>query len=142
VPGPGDSWTFLNTIEDASNNIPAGSTVYATTGRRELAALRALDDCIVHCRIRNTTDAEFPLAKGRFVRRLNALPVEVEAANFAEWGVDWVVARNTGSGASSTELEVARRLALPVAMIRRPKQPDALRIETISEALLWIRRRV
>ena len=57
-------------------------------------------------------------------------------------GVTWSVTRNSGGSASFAKLEAARRLGISVAMIRRPPQPEAARISTVSEALAWVRRRL
>ena len=44
--------------------------------------------------------------------------------------------------AERENVEAARELGLPVAMVRRPRQPDGMKISTVAETLAWVRRRL
>ncbi|MDD9922027.1 MAG: precorrin-6A/cobalt-precorrin-6A reductase, partial [Boseongicola sp.] len=55
---------------------------------------------------------------------------------------DGLAPLNSGGVGSWPKVEAARELGIRVAMIRRPLQPEALRIDTVAEALAWVRRRL
>jgi precorrin-6A/cobalt-precorrin-6A reductase len=59
---------------------------------------------------------------------------------FFDLKVDWLVVKNSGGSASRSKLDAARDLGIPVALIRRPRQPEGPRVTTVSEALAWVRR--
>ena len=94
------------------------------------------------CRIRQRTDDSFPLPNGRFEVQPGPFTVYDECDFFVREGVDWIVTRNTGGQGSWPKIEAARELGLPIAMIRRPLQAEGLKINTVAEAISWVRRRV
>jgi precorrin-6A/cobalt-precorrin-6A reductase len=61
---------------------------------------------------------------------------------FRRLGINWLVTRNSGGTASRAKLEAARTLGIKVAMIRRPPQPPGPKVETVAEAMAWVRRRI
>lgn len=141
TPGELDSWTFLNTESDAASQVPADATVLLATGRRNLDRFENLNAHKVLVRVQTPGGDPFPFRSGAFIHRPVALPVSNEMAGLRALGVDYLVTRNTGGGSAAALVEAAGRLGLPVGMIRRPPQPEASRIRTVSEALSWVRRR-
>ncbi len=141
-PNEGDRWTFLNAEADAAAHIPMGASVLLLTGRRRLEAFHNLEGRTVWVRMRKRNGSAFPFSAGGFQHRPVTVPVPNEIAGMRALGIDWVVARNTGGAGDMPTIEAARRLDLPVGMIRRPPQPESARIHTVSEALAWVRRRL
>ncbi|MXQ06926.1 cobalt-precorrin-6A reductase [Alphaproteobacteria bacterium GH1-50] len=142
MPSEGDNWIFLNSEAEAANHIPPGKTVFLSTGRRELDAFRNIPEARLICRIRDWTQQPFPFGNGRFLYQQGPFRVADEVALFERLGVDWVIARNSGGPGSWPKIEAARELGLPVAMVRRPRQPDGLKIASVAETLAWVRRRL
>ena len=142
MPGPDDRWTFLNSAGDAATHIPKGATVFLATGQRDLGDFANLDGRRILCRVKDTPEQTFPFSDGRFIVQSGPFSVHGECDFFLREEVDWIVTRNSGGQGSWPKLEAARELGLPVAMIRRPPQPEALRINTVTEAILWVRRRL
>ncbi|MBT8477027.1 MAG: cobalt-precorrin-6A reductase [Rhodobacteraceae bacterium] len=143
TPGDDDRWEFLNREEDAELHIPPGARVLLGTGRRKIERFNGLaEGRTLVSRVNEPVYMPFPYPPGRFVLRPAAGTVAAEEAFLHDLGIDWIVARNSGGGTSAGKLEAARRLGIPIAMIRRPPQPEAMRIHTISEALAWVRRRL
>lgn len=140
-PQDGDAWTFLNSEEDAADHIPSGSRVFLATGRKRLEAFKTLEGRHLLCRVLDPAPGPFPLPDGSFVVSRPPFSPESEARLFDALGVDWLICRNSGGTGSRAKLDAARMLGLPVAMIRRPPQPEATRVETVSEVLAWVRRR-
>ncbi|WP_425050171.1 cobalt-precorrin-6A reductase [Psychromarinibacter sp. S121] len=138
-PGPGDRWTFVDREEEVAGLVPEGATVFLGTGTKELDRFANLQGREVICRRIETPGAPFPFPGGRFLQGRPPFSVAEEKALFAELGVDWLVVKNSGGDASRSKLDAARVMGLPVALINRPAQPDAIRFETEAEALDWIR---
>lgn len=140
-PEAGDEWVFLNREEEAAQHIAEGARVFLATGRKNITAFGNLRDAEVICRLIDGTSDPFPLPKGRYVVHRPPFTVEEEMMNFERLGIDWLVARNSGGSGSRAKIDAARRLGLPVAMIRRPPQPEAARAQTLSEVMAWVGRR-
>ena len=142
VPRPADNWTFLNSGSEAALHVPPGARVLLATGRRGMDAFHALEDRMLFVRVRNRGNDAFPFAQGRFLHRPVTLLPDAEMALLHGLEIDWVIARNSGGGAGTPVIEAARQLGVSVGMIRRPPQPQAARIRTVTEALAWVRRRL
>ena len=142
LPQEGDTWTFLNSEEDAARHIPPESTVFVATGRGSVQSLAGLDRHDLLVRVTGAPGEPFPFTRGRFVPGRPPFSVADEVALFERLGVDWLLTRNSGGTGSRAKVDAARHLGLPVAMVRRPFQPQAAKVETIAEALAWVRRRL
>ena len=141
LPTPGDKWVFLNSEQEAAAHIPKGKTVFVATGRRELDGLENMQDRQMICRIREPSMASFPFPDGDFLFQTGPFTVASEKELFRRRGVDWLLVRNSGGPGSWPKIEAARELGIPVAMLRRPPQPEVTKVQTVAEALAWVRRR-
>lgn len=142
LPEPGDNWTFLNTETDAARHIPEGARVFLATGRRRLDAFAPMSEVTLFCRRTDGGEGPFPYPNGKYVLGRPPFSVPQEIGTFRRLKVDWLVARNSGGTASRAKLEAARELGIRVAMIRRPPQPPGPKVETVAEAMAWVRRRI
>lgn len=133
----GDTWTHIQTEEQAAHHIPAGSTVFLATGRQTLARFAGLKDCTLICRQIDPPDAPFPFRNGMYLLGKPPFSVDEEVKLFEKHNVDWLVVKNAGGQASRSKLIAARQLGLPVAMIARPASPDALVLSDPAEAIEW-----
>lgn len=138
TPQTGDRWTMIAAEEEAAAHIPEGATVFLATGRQGLARFANLTGRHLICRVIDPPEAAFPLANGEFLVGRPPFSPEAERALFESLGVDWLVVKNAGGQASKSKLDAARTLGLPVAMITRPPQPDALRVTTVAAAMDWV----
>lgn len=138
-PGPGDSWTTLRSESDAEQYIPEGAVVFLATGRQTLEQFAGLENRHLICRQIDPPDAPFPFPGGEYRIGRPPFSVEDEVALFRELQVDWLVVKNAGGVVSRTKLDAARILGIPVAMIDRPAQPAVHRVETVEEAMDWVR---
>ncbi|WP_297771905.1 cobalt-precorrin-6A reductase [uncultured Roseovarius sp.] len=138
-PGPSDRWTMIARAEEAAAHIPTGATVFLATGRQGLMGFSNLRGRRLICRVIDPPDAPFPLDNGEFLVGRPPFSADAEYALFKRLNIDWLVVKNAGGRASEAKLDAARGLGLPVAMIERPPQPDAMRVTTVSEAMEWVR---
>jgi len=141
MPQTGDTWVEVATEEDVGMHIPKGATVFLATGRQTLERFVGLTERRLICRQIDPPEHPFPFPNGAYLVGRPPFSVEDERALFQRLGVDWLVVKNAGGAASATKLTAARELGLPVAMIARPPQPDAERVETVEAAMDWVRAR-
>ncbi|MDC0767197.1 cobalt-precorrin-6A reductase [Streptomyces sp. HD] len=130
-PGPGDRWYEVASPAEAAAVLPGlGHRVFLTTGRLGLAAFAHLTD--LHFVVRSVEPPEPPmpphtevlLARGPFT------PAD-ETALLHEHRIDVLVTKDSGGTATSAKLTAARRLALPVVVVRRPPLPAD--VETVPD---------
>ncbi|MBT8412485.1 MAG: precorrin-6A reductase, partial [Octadecabacter sp.] len=140
MPTKNDNWTFLNVPEEAAAHMPENATVFLATGRRDLDRFANLDQRRVLCRVRDTPHSPIPFPNGRFVVTRGPVTVNDEIDHFDELKVDWIVTRNSGGQGGWPKLEAARAMGLPVAMLRRPRPVEMVKIATVAELLNWVRR--
>lgn len=143
TPGPEDNWAFLNSEEEAAARFLQTGNIYLGTGLRKIDVFaKSVSPASVWVPVDRIPDMAFPFAEGSFIRQGSFKRADDLADFFTRHEISHVVTRNSGNGGDFLKIDVARRLRLPVAMIRRPKQPDALRLNTVSEALAWVRYRL
>ena len=138
-PGEGDNWVPISREEEAARLIPAGATVFLATGRQRLERFAGLSACRVICRRIDRAEEPFPFAGGEFLVGRPPFSVASEVALFRRLGVEWLVVRNSGGAGGAAKLTAARALGLPVAMLRRPLQPQVRRVASVDEAMDWVR---
>ncbi|EAQ01448.1 precorrin-6x reductase [Pseudooceanicola batsensis HTCC2597] len=143
-PGPGDDWHDAASPEAAAALIPAGATVFLAVGAKEIARFSGLAGRAAGVVARRAEPArgDFPFAGGRWIVGRGPFETGAETALLWELGITWLVARNAGGVAARAKLDAAWHLGLPVAMIRRPLEPQGVPILRTPEAALdWIEGR-
>ncbi|EBA11756.1 cobalt-precorrin-6A reductase [Roseobacter sp. CCS2] len=139
TPEPGDQWVEISAESDAVDYIPRGSVVFLGTGRQTLHRFANLEGCEVVCRQIDPPTEPFPFVGGQYLFGRPPFSVEDEIALFQDLGVDFLVVKNAGGAPSRTKLTAARQLGLPVLMIARPAPGDWPVVESINDALAWVR---
>ncbi|MCU0907903.1 MAG: cobalt-precorrin-6A reductase [Rhodobacteraceae bacterium] len=139
TPDDGDRWTFLNTEADAARHIPADARVFLATGAQALDRFAGLCGRSVFVRVVDPPRAPFPWPNGHWVVGRPPFMLTQECDLFLRLGIDWLVVRNSGGSSSRVKLDAARELGLPVAMLRRPQQPEGPKVSTVSAAVAWAR---
>ncbi|MCV2891745.1 precorrin-6A/cobalt-precorrin-6A reductase [Lentibacter sp. XHP0401] len=138
APEEGDTWVMLDSEAGAAEHIPQGSTVFVATGRGGLRGFANLKDCEVIARRLGGEPEDFPFEGGRFLQGDGPFSVAEEEALFRELGVDWLVVKNAGGAGARPKLQAARKLGIPVGMIRRPRPLEGVTlVGTAQEALDW-----
>ncbi|MFJ3670006.1 cobalt-precorrin-6A reductase [Streptomyces sp. NPDC090106] len=124
LPGPEDRWHTVGSLAEAADVLPRfGRRVFLTTGRLGLAAFAHLTGLHFVVRSVELPDPPMPphtevlLARGPFT-------VDDETALLSTHCVDVLVTKDSGGEATAAKLTAARRLALPVVVVRRPGLPD------------------
>lgn len=137
-PRQGDVWHEVDTVADAAALADrVGTRLFVTTGRQEASAFAGVQ---AWCLLRSVDAPEPPLParheilldKGPFV-----VPEEIEL--MTSRGIDCLVTKNSGGGATVAKMWAARELGLPVVVVRRPPLPTGVTCVPDPEAALdWV----
>lgn len=135
-----DNWIHVADEAKVRNHLVAGQRVFSTTGRATLEALAS--DCSVQIFLRRMVPDTPPdkMAHVTYVIGKGPFTVEQEIETLKHLQIEVLVVKNSGGNASRSKLDAARALKMPVILIARPPQPDALRFETSEAALDWVAR--
>ncbi len=140
-PGAGDRWHFAEDEARAASRIPEGGRVLVATGQQRLDAFGPMPGRRVYVRqIESAPPGDPPFADGHWLVGDPPFSVADETALLRGLAIDWLIMRNAGGSASRSKLDAARELGIEVAMIRRPLQPEAIRLESVAAALAWVRK--
>jgi precorrin-6A/cobalt-precorrin-6A reductase len=136
VAGPDDRWEQVDSAEAAVAALgSAPRRVFVTIGRKQLAALLRAPQ---HHYVIRTVDppdpalslpqAHYVLARGPFV--------ESDELDFMQThAIELLLAKNSGGDAASAKLSAARRLRIPVVLIRRPAEALGECVHDVDSAL-------
>ncbi|MFJ8953973.1 cobalt-precorrin-6A reductase [Streptomyces sp. NPDC102381] len=138
VPGVGDDWREVGSLEEAAEAVRGAGRVFLTTGRMGLAAFAHVDDA--HFLVRSV-DAPEPPFPPRMEVLLDRGPftLDAERAVLADHAIDVLVTKDSGGAATSPKLTAAREAGVPVVVVRRPPVPDGIPVATtVEEAVTWL----
>ena len=136
----GDDWREIEVPEDAAQHISDDAHVFLATGRQTLARYANLEGRRVLARVIDPPTEPFPFEGGEFVIGRPPFSQDREEALFKALHVTHLVVKNAGGQGGRAKLDAARVLGLPVLMLKRPSMPNAVQIETVQDALLWVSR--
>ncbi len=134
-----DLWTDITSGQDAADFIPEGATVFLATGRKTLAEFENLRGRRLICRQIDPPQKPFPFDNGEYLIGRPPFSVEDEVDLFKTLGVDWLVVKNAGGKLSSSKLDAARILRIPVLMIARPPMPKGDYAKDAKAAMNWLK---
>ena len=139
-PQPGDDWRWVDTPAEAALTVAGFGSVFLTTGRRGLGAFAGLTG---RCLVRSVDPPDPPLPeRTTVVLARGPFAVSDELALMRQHAVDVVVTKDSGGGMTAAKLAAARRLGVPVVLIRRPPIPLGVpTVATVEEAVAWVRAR-
>ncbi|MFJ4777226.1 cobalt-precorrin-6A reductase [Streptomyces sp. NPDC088762] len=139
TPGPGDDWTFADSLADAATLLPRlGTRAFLTTGRMGLHTFAHLTDTWFLVRSVDPPAAPVPprlevlLDRGPFT-------LDDERALLARHRIDVLVTKDSGGSATSPKLTAAREAGIPVLVVRRPAVPQGVaEADSVEAALNWL----
>ena len=137
TPEPGDDWRWVDSLEEAATDLP-GERVFLTTGRQDIAVFAGCGQFFL---ARSVEPPEPPMPQ-RIHVLLDRGPftVDGEVALMREHVIDLLVTKDSGGEQTAAKLVAARRLGVPVVVVRRPPAPAAPTVESVDAAVEWVRR--
>jgi len=135
----GDRWTLVDTIPAAVKALgEAPRRVFVTLGRQELQPLERAPQ---HFYLIRSVDPVLPrpdLPDAAFLLDRGPFELESEIALLRSHGIDAIVSKNSGGDAAYAKIAAARRLGLPVILVRRPPGDGPQPVSSVAEALAAI----
>lgn len=140
VPGPGDDWHPVASLEEAAAALPTlGHRVFLTTGRMGLATFAHLTDLWFLVRSVDAPEPPFPPRMKTLLDR-GPFTLEAERSLLREHRIDVLVTKDSGATATAPKLAAAREAGVPVVVVQRPDVPSGVPVApTPEEAATWLR---
>jgi precorrin-6A/cobalt-precorrin-6A reductase len=136
---PGDHWIEVADLAEAARRLPElGCRVFLTVGHQDLGAFAGLDLWFLVRTIE--PPGVLPLRHAEWLAGRGPFTVEDELRLLRAHGIDVLVTKASGGGATYAKLAAARQLGLPVVMVRRPPPPSGTVVDSIEAALAWLER--
>jgi len=135
-----DHWVEVADLAEAARRLPEfGRRAFVTVGHKGLGAFASVSD--VWFLIRTIEPPQRPhLRRALWLQGRGPFLLEAELALLRDRAIDVLVTKASGGEATYAKLAAARRLGLPVIMVRRPPPPPGPVVATIAEALDWLDR--
>jgi precorrin-6A/cobalt-precorrin-6A reductase len=135
----GDHWTEVENVSHAVRAL--GETprhVFVALGRNELAPLVAAPQHFYLIRSVDPVDPPSRLPHATYVTGRGPFVEADELALMRAHGIEAVIAKNSGGGATYGKIAAARALGVAVFMLHRPPLPDVPSVVTVEEAIAWL----
>ncbi|MEO5375604.1 MAG: cobalt-precorrin-6A reductase [Alphaproteobacteria bacterium] len=131
---PADRWTLVADMAEAARRLPIlGRRAFLTVGARDLQAFAGMEEAWFLVRLPTAPPDPVPLVHYAVVVGGGG----EDEALMAEHRIDVLVTRASGGRATEAKIGAARRLGLPVLMLRRPPPEPGATVDTIAAALAW-----
>ncbi len=134
----GDRWLEVADLAEAARQLPGlGRRAFLTVGQKDLDAFAGLEGVWFLIRTIEPPSGA-PLAHAHWLQARGPFTLEAELELLRAHAIDVLVAKASGGEATYAKLAAARRLGLPVLMLRRPPPPPGPVVATVAEALNWL----
>ena len=142
-PVDGDEWTGVASLDAAADavadaRISADGCVFLSTGVRDVQVFSHLREFRFLIRLVDAPHTPLPLSKFELIVDRGPFAIENERALFLEHGVELLVSKNSGGGATYSKLAAARELSVPVVMVDRPDPESGDQARTPEDVLRWL----
>jgi len=114
--------------------------VFLTVGKKELEAFKDAGQCFFLIRTIDTVESPTPIEGAEYIQGRGPFTAESEGVIMRDYGITWLVAKNSGGEAGEGKLIAAGELGVSVCMISRPVSPKGESVESVDEAMDWLAR--
>jgi precorrin-6A/cobalt-precorrin-6A reductase len=139
TPVAGDRWVEVECTADAVQALSAAPRrVFLALGRKEIAPFEAAPQ---HRYLVRSVDPVVPpltVPHAVYLTARGPFPEAGERALLEQYGIEIIVAKNSGGAATYGKIAAARALGLPVIMLRRPVLPDVAAVATVEGVVRWL----
>ena len=131
-----DTWTWVDSHDDASKGAAGCGKVLLTVGKQSLDHYRNLPD--VAARMVELPEEPLPVSWQPLLER-GPFTIESEKELLRDLGIDVLVTKDSGGSLTDAKLTAAGDLGVRVIVVRRAPVPkDVAQVATPREALAWI----
>lgn len=139
-PQAGDHWIEVDDWDEAVATLrPNARRVFLALGRQELAPFAALAEIAFVIRSVEAPNSDLVFADAEFVLARGPFNLADERSLLQSRGIDHLVCKNSGGGATDAKLQAARELGITVIMQRRPARPNVPKVSNVEAAVDWVR---
>jgi precorrin-6A/cobalt-precorrin-6A reductase len=136
----GDRWIEVESNTAAAEILPdLAQRIFLTIGRQELSTFAHLQKNWFLMRMIDPPDP--PIPRGEILLKKGPFSLEDEQDLLRKFNIKAIVSKNSGGDATYAKIIAARELNIPVVMIQRSPLPDAETVQTVEQALQWLRDR-
>ncbi|OWV73988.1 cobalt-precorrin-6A reductase [Rhizobium sp. R339] len=136
---PGDRWQEVRGIPAAIEALgPSPRRVFLAAGRQGAHRVEAAPQHFYLIRSVDRVEPPLALAKVEYILDRGPFTLEDECALLRKHGIDVIIAKNSGGGATYAKIEAARLLGIEVMMVVRETGPEVAVVETVEAALAAI----
>lgn len=130
---PADRWTEAADMAEAARILPGlGRRAFLTIGTKHLSAFSGVAGMWFLVRLLATPTGPLPLAD-------HSVTIGGDDADLmVRHAIDVLVTKASGGPATEGKILAARKLALPVVMIRRPPPEPGDAVDTVADAVRWL----
>ncbi len=119
---PGDRWHWAEDVVMAARMVGRlGRRVLLTVGAGEIGAFARAGGPLYVVRLISPPERRLPLRRYRVVLGRGPFAVAEELALMHHFAIDLLVTKASGGPATEAKIVAARRLGIPVVMVRRPR---------------------
>jgi precorrin-6A/cobalt-precorrin-6A reductase len=134
-----DRWTEVDTVEDAVGALGAAPRrVFLTIGREEVGAFTAAPQHRYLIRSVDPVEPPLNVPHATYIVARGPFNDSDERATVIQYGIERIVAKNSGGSATYGKIAAARALGIAVIMLRRPALPAVPSVETVQDAIAWL----
>jgi precorrin-6A/cobalt-precorrin-6A reductase len=134
----GDRWIEVDDGAAAAAALARlGRRVFLTVGQRDLEGFARLTAHFFLVRVIEPP-ARFPFADGELLLARGPFRLADELALMRRARIDVLVTKASGGRATYAKIAAARRLGIPVVMIRRQPPPETQAVDSIQAAMAWL----
>lgn len=140
-PAPGDDWRAVPDMAAAAAALgDEPRRVLLTVGRQELAPFVAAPQHFYLIRSVDPPPQEALPPRARVIAARGPFDEAAERALLRDHGIEVLVTKNAGGGATAAKLAAARAARLRVVMVARPPAPAGETVPDVAQALRWLER--
>jgi len=130
------AWREVEDLAAAASALPIGARVFLTVGSLSLGAFTARDD--IWCLTRSIEPPVQLPPNGEVVLQRPPFSLQNELDLMARYKITHLVSKNAGGAATRAKLGAAAQSGVQVIMVKRPRLPTVLTVETVAEAVKWV----
>jgi len=139
---PVDSWIRAHDVRAAAAICKwLGRRVLLALGSQELHHFAGVPRAHFVVRMVDAPTAALPLANYEVIAAKGPFSLADERRIILEYGIDLIVAKNSGGDATFAKIAAAREFSIPIVMVDRPEialRPGCDTVPGVEEALAWI----
>ncbi len=132
------AWQKVPDMLRAAKAVPTGARVFLSIGSQSLEPFLQRDD--IWCLTRSIEPPVQVPPRGDVLLQRPPFALAQEQALMRKHSISHLVCKNAGGVATIAKIKAAEVLGIQVIMVKRPRLPAVLTVETVAEAVKWVEK--